>query len=91
MKQAKLALSALALGLALGAGQVAAQPTLSMDENMVKKMMPMMDKDKDGMISKAEAMEVFGRKFDAMSKGGKMTAKQFADFATAIGQGNLNP
>jgi Ca2+-binding EF-hand superfamily protein len=54
-------------------------------------MMPMMDKDKDGMISKAEAMEVFGRKFDAMSKGGKMTAKQFADFATAIGQGNLNP
>ena len=87
MKQLKLAASALALGLALGVSQAYAQPTLATDENMAKKVMMMMDTDKDGMISKAEAMAAFGRKFDSMAKGGKMSMKDFAKMLGDMNQG----
>jgi len=36
-------------------------------------------------------MEVLSKKFDKMSKGGRMTAAEFAAFAQAIGQGNVTP
>lgn len=87
MKQLKLAASALVLGLALGVSQAYAQPTLQTDENMVKKMMAMMDTDKDGMISKAEAMKAFGAKFDSMAKGGKMSVKDFVKMLDDMNKG----
>ena len=60
MKSSRIA-AAVAMGLALGFGQVAvAQMTV---DNVMK-----MDADKDGMISKAEAMRMFETKFDAMMK-----------------------
>jgi acyl-CoA thioesterase FadM len=60
MKSAQIA-AAVAMGLALGFGQVAvAQKT--MDNVMT------MDTDKGGMISKAEAMRMFETKFDAMMR-----------------------
>jgi hypothetical protein len=60
MKSSKIA-AAVAMGLALGFGQVAvAQKNM---DNVMK-----MDTDKDGMISKAEAMRMFEAKFDAMMK-----------------------
>jgi len=60
MKPSKIA-AAVAMGLALGFGQVAlAQKNM---DNVMK-----MDTDKDGMISKAEAMRMFETKFDAMMK-----------------------
>ena len=60
MKSSKIA-PAVAMGLALGFGQVAlAQKNM---DNVRK-----MDTDKDGMISKTEAMRMFETKFDAMMK-----------------------
>ena len=60
MKSAQIA-AAVAMGLALGFGQVAvAQKTM---DNVMQ-----LDTDKDGMISKTEAMRMFGTKFDAMMK-----------------------
>ncbi len=60
MKPSKIA-AAVAMGLALGFGQVAvAQKTM---DNVMK-----MDTDKDGMINKAEAMRMFETKFDTMMK-----------------------
>lgn len=60
MKPSKIA-AAVAMGLALGFGQVAlAQKNM---DNVMK-----LDTDKDGMISKAEAMRMFEQKFDAMMK-----------------------
>jgi hypothetical protein len=60
MKLSKIA-TAVAMGLALGFGQVAlAQKNM---DNVMK-----LDTDKDGMISKAEAMRMFEQKFDAMMK-----------------------
>jgi hypothetical protein len=60
MKPSKIA-AAVAMGLALGFGQVAlAQKNM---DNVMK-----MDTDKDGMISKTEAMRMFEQKFDAMMK-----------------------
>ena len=48
--------------------------------------------DKDGMITKKDAMTVLEKKFDAMSKGkGKMTAAEFSAFAKAIGEGYVAP
>ena len=58
MKTSKLA-ATVALGLALAAGQAFAG---SMDNVMS------MDKNKDGMISKSEAMAMFEQKLDAMMK-----------------------
>jgi hypothetical protein len=60
MKRSRIA-AAVAMGLALGFGQVAVAQK-SMDNVM------MLDADKDGMISKAEAMRMFETKFDAMMK-----------------------
>jgi len=60
MKPSKIA-AAVTMGLALGFGQVAlAQNTM---DNVMK-----LDTDKDGMISKTEAMRMFETKFDAMMK-----------------------
>ena len=60
MKTSKIA-AAVAMGLALAFGQVAlAQKTM---DNVMK-----LDTDKDGMISRTEAMRMFETKFDAMTK-----------------------
>jgi len=60
MKTTKIA-AAVAMGLALGFGQ-AALAQKNMDNVMA------MDTDKDGSISKAEAMRMFEQKIDAMMK-----------------------
>jgi hypothetical protein len=93
MDRMKVTLSTLALGLALGLGQAAnAQPTLELEGKIMTQMKAMKMVDKDGMITKKDALSVFERKFDAMSGGrGRMTAAEFAAFAKAIGEGNLNP
>lgn len=60
MKPTKIA-AAIAMGLALGFGQGAfAQKSM---DNVMK-----MDADRDGAISKAEAMRLFEQKVDAMMK-----------------------
>jgi acyl-CoA thioesterase FadM len=60
MKISKIA-AAVAMGLTLGFGQAAfAQKTM---DNVMK-----LDTDKDGMISKAEAVRMFETRFDAMMK-----------------------
>ena len=67
MKPSKIA-AAVAMGLALGFGQVAlAQKTM---DNVMQ-----MDADKDGSISKAEAMKMFEQRIDAMMA--KMGIKRF--------------
>jgi hypothetical protein len=93
MTRMKVALSTLALGLALGLGQAAnAQPTLELESKIMTQMKAMKMVDKDGMITKKDAMIVLEKKFDAMAKGkGRMTAAEFAAFAKAIGEGNVNP
>jgi hypothetical protein len=71
MKVSKLA-AAVAMGLAFGFGQVAlAQKGM---DNVIK-----MDANKDKMISKDEAMRMFGEKFDAMAKEkkGQITMAEF--------------
>jgi len=60
MKPSKIA-AAVAMGLALGFGQFAVAQK-NMDNVMA------MDTDKDGMISKTEAMRMFETKFDTMMK-----------------------
>ena len=92
MNRMKVALSTLALGLALGLGQAAnAQPTLELESRIMTQMKAMKMVDKDGMITKKDAMTVLEKKFDTMSKGGRMTAAEFAAFAKAIGEGNVTP
>jgi hypothetical protein len=60
MKPSKIA-AAVAMGLALGFGQVALAQK-NMDNVMT------LDTDRDGMISKSEAMRMFEQKFDATTK-----------------------
>ena len=92
MNRMKVALPTLALGFALGLGQAAnAQPTLELESKIMTQMKAMKMVDKDGMITKKDAMTVFEKKFDKMSKGGRMTAAEFAAFAKAIGEGNVTP
>ena len=92
MNRMQVALSTVALGLALGLGQAAnAQPTLELESKIMGQMKAMKMMDKDGMITKKDAMAVLEKKFDAMSKGGRMTAKEFAEYAKAIGEGNVTP
>jgi hypothetical protein len=92
MNRMKVALSTLALGLALGLGQAAqAQPTLELETKIMTQMKAMKMVDKDGMITKKDAMAVLEKKFDRMSKGGRMTAAEFAAFAKTIGEGNVTP
>ncbi len=92
MNRMKVALSTLALGLALGLSQAAqAQPSLELEGKIMTQMKAMKMVDKDGMITKKDAMDVLSKKFDKMSKGGRMTAAEFAAFAQAIGQGNVTP
>jgi hypothetical protein len=70
MNPSKIA-AAVAMGLALGFGQAAlAQKNM---DNVMK-----LDADRDGAISKTEAMRMFEQKFDAMMKQKgipKLTAK----------------
>jgi hypothetical protein len=69
MKVSKLA-AAVAMGLALGFGQAAlAQKPM---DNVMKG-----DTNKDNMISKDEAMRMFGEKFDKMAKKGQLTPAEF--------------
>jgi hypothetical protein len=92
MNRTKLMLSTLALGLALGLSQAAnAQPSLELEGRIMTQMKTMKMVDKDGMITKKDALTVLEKKFDAMSKGGRMTAAEFAAFAKAIGEGNVTP
>jgi hypothetical protein len=92
MNRMKVALSTLALGVALGLGQAAqAQPTLELEGKIMTQMKSMKMVDNDGMITKKDAMVVLEKKFDAMAKGGRMTAAEFAAFAKAIGEGNVTP
>jgi hypothetical protein len=93
MNRMKVALSTLALGIALGLGQAAnAQPTLELEGRIMTQMKAMKMVDKDGMITKKDAMAVLEKKFDAMSGGkGRMTAAEFSAFAAAIGAGNITP
>ena len=93
MNRMKVALSTLALGVALGLGQAAnAQPSLELEGRIMTQMKAMKMVDKDGMITKKDAMEVLSKKFDAMSGGrGRMTAAEFSAFAQAIGAGNVAP
>jgi hypothetical protein len=93
MNRMKVALSTLALGIALGLGQAAqAQPTLELEGKIMSQMKSMKMVDNDGMITKKDALTVLEKKFDAMAKGkGRMTAAEFAAFAKAIGEGNVTP
>jgi hypothetical protein len=93
MNRMKVALSTLALGIALGLGQAAqAQPTLELEGKIMTQMKSMKMVDSDGMITKKDALTVLEKKFDAMAKGkGRMTAAEFAAFAKAIGEGNVTP
>ena len=92
MNRMKVVLSTLALGIALGLGQAAnAQPTLELEGRIMTQMKAMKMVDKDGMITKKDALTVLEKKFDAMAKGGRMTAAEFAAFAKSIGEGNVTP
>jgi hypothetical protein len=93
MNRTKVTLSTLALGLALGIGQAAqAQPTLELEGRIMTQMRAMKMVDKDGMITKKEALTVLEKKFDAMSGGkGRMTAAEFSEFARQVGMGNITP
>jgi hypothetical protein len=69
MKVSKIA-AAVAMGLTLGFGQVAfAQKGM---DNVMK-----MDANKDKMISKDEAMRMFGDMFDKMAKKGQLSPAEF--------------
>ena len=92
MNRMKVTLSTLALGIALGLSQVANAQTIEPEQRLMTQMKQLGMVDKDGMISKKDAMTVLEKKFDAMSKGkGKMTAAEFAAFAKAIGEGYVSP
>jgi hypothetical protein len=93
MNRMKVALSTLALGLALGLGHAAnAQPTLELEGKIMTQMKAMKMVDNDGMITKKDALTVLEKKFDAMARGkGRMTAAEFAAFAKSIGEGNVTP
>ena len=91
MNRTKAALSTLALGIALGLGQAATAQSIDPENRLMVQMKQLGMVDKDGMITKKDALEVLSKKFDAMSKGGRMTAAEFSAFAKAIGEGNITP
>ena len=92
MTRMKATLSTLALGLALGLAQAANAQSIEPDQRLMVQMKQLGMVDKEGMISKKDAMTVLEKKFDAMSKGkGKMTAAEFSAFAKAIGEGYIAP
>jgi hypothetical protein len=92
MNRTKAALSTLALGIALGLGQAATAQSIEPENRLMVQMKQLGMVDKDGMITKKDAMTVLEKKFDAMAKGkGKMTAAEFAAFAKAIGEGYVAP
>ena len=92
MNRMKVALSTLALGIALGLGQAANAQSIDFENRLMVQMKQLGMVDKDGMITKKDAMTVLEKKFDAMSKGkGKMTAAEFSAFAKAIGEGYVAP
>ncbi len=49
-------------------------------KQMIAKMPEMTDKNKDGMISKKEYLDMQGKMFDMASKKGMMTMEQFKSF-----------
>ena len=49
-------------------------------KQMIAKMPEMTDKNKDGMISRKEYLEMQGRMFDKASKKGMMTMEEFKAF-----------
>jgi len=92
MNRMKATLSMLALGIALGFGQAANAQSIEPENRLMVQMKQLGMVDKDGMITKKDAMTVLEKKFDAMAKGkGRMTAAEFAAFAKAIGEGYVAP
>jgi len=92
MNRMKVALSTLALGIALGLGHAATAQSIDPENRLMVQMKQLGMVDKDGMITKKDAMTVLEKKFDAMAKGkGRMTAAEFAAFAKAIGEGYVAP
>ena len=92
MNRMKATLSMLALGIALGLGQAANAQSIEPENRLMVQMKQLGMVDRDGMITKRDAMTVLEKKFDAMAKGkGKMTAAEFASFAKAIGEGYVAP
>ena len=73
MKTPRTLLAALAATLALAAGAARAE---SMDDNSFSGMFKLerMDKNKDGMVSKAEFMEMMGQLWDMKAKEMKLKA-----------------
>ena len=75
------------LALALLAGSAHAAPFGDADphgfndiKQMIAKMPEMTDKNKDGMVSRKEYLEMQGKLFDMASKKGMMTMEQFKAF-----------
>jgi hypothetical protein len=78
MKRMQLAAVATALVLGFGQAFAATEGLLMLD--------------KQGMVTKAEAMKVFEKKYDEMSKarGGKMTPEEFQNFLSEIQKTKLH-
>lgn len=91
MTTIRFALAALAASMALAAPIARAETMDDMrfgDIATVK----MMDKNKDGMVSKAEFLEMMGKLYDAKakkmgSKGGVMSSVEFDEFAKYLRAG----
>lgn len=92
LTHARLVLAALSTSLALAAPLARAETMEDMrfgDIATVK----MMDKNKDGMVSKAEFLEMMGKLYDAKakkmgSKGGVMNSIEFDEFAKYLRAGS---
>lgn len=84
--QSKRLIAILSTAIALGALGTAARAQTAEDNSfsgMVK--MERMDKNKDGMVSKAEFMDMMGKAYDMKakemkSKGGMMSSEDFKQF-----------
>jgi Ca2+-binding EF-hand superfamily protein len=92
MNKSKLVLNALVLAAALGSSSMTfAQDKFDLQMwQDTQKIFAMLDKNKNGMVDKAEFLEMMGKSFDmAMEKmgtkgGTKMTTKQYQEFSEMI-------
>jgi hypothetical protein len=87
----KFALAALAASLALAAPIARAETMDDMRFGDIATM-KMMDKNKDGMVTKAEFLEMMGKVYDMKakqmkSKGGVMSSVEFDEFAKYLRAG----
>jgi hypothetical protein len=90
-------MSALALGLALSTVGSLAQAASPAEDNSFDGMMkmPMIDKNKDNMVSKAEYLEMMGKLWDMKAKemkvrGDMMTPADFAALTQFLSRGEKN-